>query len=52
MDIDGIIPVTDDMTAAERRAARKHNRELWRRELKEKEQKEDLIKVEEHGNTD
>ena len=52
MDIDGIIPVTDDMTPAERRAARKHNRELWIKEIKENRKKEDLIREEKYGNTD
>ena len=51
MDIEGIIPVTDDMTAAERKAARKHNRELWRKTHYGENKKEKQIRVDKDGNT-
>ncbi len=52
MDIEGIIPVTEDMTAAERRAARKHNKELMRKQLKAEREKEGQILETRYGNTD
>ncbi len=52
MDTEEMIPVTEDMTAAERRAARKHNRELMRKQLKAEREKEDQILEARYGNTD
>lgn len=52
MDTEEMIPVTENMTAAERKAARKHNRELMREKLKAERKKEDQILEERYGNTD
>lgn len=52
METEKLIPITDDMTAAERKAARKHNRELMREQLKAERKKEDQILEERYGNTD
>lgn len=51
MDTEEMIPVTEDMTVAERRAARKHNRELWRKPHYGEDKKEKQIRVEKDGNT-
>ncbi len=52
MDTEEMIPVTEDMTAAERKAARKHNRELMREQLKAEREKEYQILEDRYGNTD
>ena len=52
MDTEKLIQITDDMTPTERKAARKHNRELMREQLKAEREKEEQILEERYGNTD
>ena len=52
MNTEELISITDDMTADERKAARKHNRELAMKRFAVEREKEEQIIETEYGNTD